>query len=81
MLSWFERGDVVTCPWSLPSEKNSDKKHRVNVTFVVKDVQETIPQEINEAFAKTSGFENLDAFRADVRKALEKRGDALSLCR
>jgi len=79
-LEGIEEGHVVTerlrVPKGFPQPDLVGKKVHFTITF--KEIKETIPHEVDEEFAKSQGFETLDALKQHAIKELKESGDVLS---
>lgn len=67
-------GETKDCPMTFPEDYHSADLAGADVVFTitVNDCWENIPAELNDEFAVTNGYENVDALYAGVRELYEK---------
>ena len=79
-LEGIAEGHVVReglkVPKDFPDKSLAGKKVDFSITF--REIRQTVPHQANEEFAKSQGFETLDALRDAVRKSLVESGEVLS---
>lgn len=79
-LTGISEGHVMSeslkVPKDFPDKSLAGKKVNFSITF--HEIRATVPHEPNEEFAKSQGFENLEAVRHGARKSLVESGEILS---
>lgn len=80
LIENIEPGHVFTEKLSKEDAKAIGMPHLAHqeLSIQVKSVQKTVPCTADEAFAHTQGFENLEAYRAQVRQHLVEMGKKLT---
>jgi trigger factor len=68
--------ESLRVPKDFPDKSLAGKK--VNFSIAFHEIRETVPHQPNEEFAKSQGFENLEAVRDVARKSLVESGEVLS---
>jgi len=63
-------------PKDFPDKSLAGKKVQFTITF--HEIRSTVPHQPDEVFAKSQGFENLQALRENIRKSLVDSGEVLS---
>lgn len=79
-LVGLNEGDVFEKEMTVPPEVKDRKLVGKPFLFklIVKEIRESIPFDLNEEFAASLDFENLDALRQDFRENLQGKGDELA---
>ncbi len=79
-LEGITEGHVVSegikVPGDFPDKSLAGKKVNFKINF--REIRQTVPHQADEEFAKSQGFETLDALREVVRKSLVDSGEVLS---
>ena len=80
VLEGIEEGHVLTermrVPKDFPDASLAGKKVEFSITF--HEIRDTVPHQPDEAFAKSQGFETLEALRTEVKKSLVDSGEVLA---
>jgi trigger factor len=63
-------------PKDFPDASLAGKKVEFSITF--HEIRDTVPHQPDEAFAKSQGFETLEALRTEVKKSLVDSGEVLA---
>jgi len=79
-LSGITEGHVLSeslkVPKDFPDKSLAGKKVNFSITF--HEIRATVPHQVNEEFAKSQGFETVEAVRDAARKSLVESGEVLA---
>ncbi len=73
-------GDTVTCTVTLPATMRDESLHNKPAEFsiTVKEVRRRQKPELDDAFAKSAGFESVEEMRNNIREQLQERSRSAS---